>query len=421
MGFTITEKIFNNHCDGKTVKPGSILFAHIDLAMGTDATMPIAIKEFLKTGRKVFDPSKIVLVQDHFVPAKDIASSNYSREMRLFAREHGIENYFELGRGGICHHIVPDSGLCYPGDLIVGADSHTCTYGAFGSFATGVGSTDLAAAMATGKLWFKVPGSIKVVLTGKKNRYVQGKDIILKLISMLGVDGATYKALEFTGAGLKGLDMADRITMCNMAIEAGAKTGIFGVDEITADYFKKFEGGREVFRLKADEDAEYEQEIELCISDIEPLVAEPYLPSKVRPASALKGIEIDQAFIGSCTNGRIEDMRQAAMILANSRVHPRVRLIVIPGTQEILKTMAREGLVETFVASGATISSPTCGPCLGGHMGVLADNEVCIATSNRNFVGRMGSTSSRVFLANAAVVAASAVKGEICHPEVIEK
>ncbi len=419
MKCSITEKIFQSHAGGANVRTGSILFAGIDLAMGTDATMPLAIQEFNKIGRNVFDPAKIALVQDHFVPAKDIMTANYSLEMRKFAEQHRIKNYFELGRGGICHHIVPDEGLCYPGDLIVGADSHTCTYGAFGAFATGVGSTDLAAAMATGKLWFKIPAAIKVVLTGKKRAYVQGKDIILKLISILGVDGATYKALEFTGDGLADLDMSDRITICNMAIEAGGKTGIFEVDDITREYFKKFNNNKVVENLKTGEDSAYERVIELDISEIEPLVAEPFLPSNVRAASRVDSICINQAVLGSCTNGRIEDMQMAAGVLKGRKVHPRVRLIVIPGTQEILKQMIKENLLDAFVDAGAVISPPTCGPCLGGHMGILGDNEVCIASTNRNFVGRMGSTSSKVYLANPAVVAASAVRGEICHPEVL--
>lgn len=419
MKCSITEKIFQSHAGEANVRTGSILFAGIDLAMGTDATMPLAIQEFNKIGRDVFDPAKIALVQDHFVPAKDIMTANYSLEMRKFAEQHRIKNYFELGRGGICHHIVPDEGLCYPGDLIVGADSHTCTYGAFGAFATGVGSTDLAAAMATGKLWFKIPAAIKVVLTGKKRAYVQGKDIILKLISILGVDGATYKALEFTGDGLADLDMSDRITICNMAIEAGGKTGIFEVDDITREYFRKFNNNKVVENLKTGEDSAYEQIIELDISAIEPLVAEPFLPSNVRAVSRVDSICINQAVLGSCTNGRIEDMQMAAGVLKGRKVHPRVRLIVIPGTQEILKQMIKENLLDVFVDAGAVISPPTCGPCLGGHMGILGDNEVCIASTNRNFVGRMGSTSSKVYLANPAVVAASAVRGEICHPEVL--
>lgn len=418
MNSSITERIFQQHTKEKDIKVGSILFADVDLAVGTDATMPLAIKEFKATGKKVFNPEQIALVQDHFVPAKDIASANHSQEMRIFAREENIRNYFELGRGGICHHIVPDSGLCYPGDLIVGADSHTCTYGAFGAFATGVGSTDLAAVMATGKLWFRVPQAIKVVLYGRKREYVQGKDIILKLISMLGVDGATYKALEFTGEGLTDLDMSDRITICNMAIEAGGKTGIFEVDDVTIEYFERFQNKRMVQILKTGDDSAYEQVIGLDISLIEPLVAEPFLPSKVRPASEFKSLIIDQAVLGSCTNGRLEDMRMAARVLKGRHVHPGVRLIVIPGTQEILKSMIEEGLLNIFIDAGAMISPPTCGPCLGGHMGILGDNEVCISSSNRNFVGRMGSTSSKVYLANPAIVAASAVHGAICHPEV---
>ncbi len=417
MGFTMTEKIFKSHSGGKEVKPGDVLFADVDLGMGTDATMPLAIKEFRKIDKNIFDPCKIAVIQDHFVPAKDINSANNSLIMREFAKEMNISNYFELGRGGICHHVVPDEGLCYPGDLIIGADSHTCTYGAFGAFATGVGSTDLAFFMATGKLWFKVPGAIKVVLTGKKKPYVQGKDIILHLVSLLGVDGATYKVLEFTGDGVKGLDMADRITICNMAIEAGAKSGLFEVDDVTVDFYKGIENKREVQHLKIDEDAVYERVINIDISSIEPLVAEPFLPSNVKPVSEIKNVKIHQSFIGSCTNGRIEDMRMAAAILKDKTIHPDVRLIVIPGTQQIYKEMVKEGLMEIFLNSGAIMSPPTCGPCLGGHMGILGEHEVCIATSNRNFVGRMGATTSKVYLANPAIAAASAIKGEICSPE----
>ncbi|MBM7865948.1 homoaconitate hydratase family protein [Heliobacterium gestii] len=417
MGKTMAEKIFQAHNGGKEVKTGEIVFANVDLVMGTDATVPLAIGEFEKIGKAVFDPAKVVLVQDHFVPARDTNTANLSNQMRQFARKHGITHHVEVGRGGICHHYVPDSGLCNPGDLIIGADSHTTTYGAFGALGTGVGSTDFAAAMATGRLWFKVPPAIKVVLTGKKKKYVQGKDIILKLISMIGVDGAAYKSLEFTGPSLKHLDMADRITICNMAVEAGAKAGIFEVDDVTADYFKKYHKKKDILRLKADADAEYVQEIPISISDLEPLVAEPYLPSKVKGVKELQEIAVDQVFIGSCTNGRMEDMRQAAKILSKRRVHPDVRLIVIPGTYAILEEMAEEGIMETFIAAGASVQSPTCGPCCGGHTGILGDDEVCLSTSNRNFVGRMGSPSSRVYLANPAVAAASAVAGKIIHPE----
>jgi 3-isopropylmalate/(R)-2-methylmalate dehydratase large subunit len=379
--------------------------------------MPLAIQEFKKTGRALFDSNKIAVVQDHFVPAKDIATANYSLLVRSFVKDYGISNYFEVGRGGICHHILPDSGLCWPWDLVIGADSHTCTYGAFGTLATGVGSTDLAGVMATGKIWLKIPPIIKVVLTGKKQRFVQGKDIVLHLIALLGVAGASYKILEFTGDGIKELDISDRITISNMVIEAGAKTGIFEVDEVTMAFFKKLDRKRTTEPLQPDKDAEYEQTIAIDISEIEPLVAEPPLPSHVKKVKDLPVIAIDQAFIGSCTNGRLEDMRMAASVLKGRTIHPRVRMLVIPGTQEIFKQMANEGLTQIFIEAGGMVSFPTCGPCLGGHVGVLADNEVCISTSNRNFVGRMGSTSSKVYLSNPAVAAASAIKGHISHPQ----
>jgi 3-isopropylmalate/(R)-2-methylmalate dehydratase large subunit len=419
MDSTIAVRILRKKCNNHSAGIGDIVFAGVDRAMSPNGTMLLAIEAFNRIGRSLYDPDMLVIVQDHGIPAKDIATANQSRSVRMFAREHHIKNYFEIGRGGICHHIVPDSGLFRPGDLIVGSDSHTCTYGAFGAFGTGVGSTDLAAVMATGRLWFRIPSSVKVVLKGKKAKYVQGKDIILRLISILGVEGATYKVLEFTGESLLCLGISDRITICNMAVEAGAKSAIFEVDDITREYFSRFKDAGACPFLKVGPDNAYGQILELDLSTLVALVAQPFLPSNVKPAAELDGIFIDQAFIGSCTNGRIEDMRMAAGILKGKKVHPDVRLIIIPGTQEITKAMLREGLSEILVEAGAMIGPPTCGPCLGEHMGVLGDGEVCISTTNRNFVGRMGSTSSRVYLANPAVVAASAVKGRICSPEVI--
>lgn len=417
---TIAERILKKNCIGGRAETGDIILARVDKAMSPNGTMLLAMEAFKKIGRRLYDPDMLVIVQDHGIPAKDIAVANQTASVRKFAAEHNIKNYFEIGRGGICHHVVPDSGLFRPGDLIVGSDSHTCTYGAFGAFGTGVGSTDLAAVMATGHLWFKIPSSIKVVLTGKLGRYVQGKDIILKLISILGVEGAAYSVLEFTGEALPGLGISDRMTICNMAVEAGAKAAIFEVDEVTREYFSKFKDERAYPSLKVAADSAYSRVIELELSTLVPLVAQPFLPSNVRPAAELGGVLIDQAFIGSCTNGRIEDMRMAAEILKGRRVHPDVRLIIIPGTQEIIKQTVREGLFEIFINAGAIVGPPTCGPCLGEHMGVLGDGEVCVSTTNRNFVGRMGSTGSRVYLANPAVAAASAVKGKICSPEVLD-
>lgn len=417
MSKTITEKIFEEHL-GKPVHSGELVFVEVDKGMGTDATMPLAIQEFEKMGKPVHSPEKLVVIQDHFVPAKDILSANYSKIVREFSKKNKIENYYEIGKGGICHHIMLDEGICLPGSIIAGADSHTCTYGAVGAFATGVGSTDLAAFMATGKIWFKIPEVIKIVIEGEKKLYIQGKDIILNLIKLLGVAGATYKAIEFVDRSKKKLPMSDRITICNMAIECGAKTGIFEYDEITEQYYSQLNISiPKEKKYKAGEDKEYDRVIKLNLDELELSVAEPYLPSNVKAVSGLEKIHIDQAFIGSCTNGRIEDMRVAAGILKGKKIHEDVRMVVIPGTQKILSMMCQEGITDIFVEAGASVTSPTCGPCLGGHYGIIGVGEVCISTSNRNFVGRMGDVKGKVYLANPAVVAASAVKGYICVPE----
>ncbi|MDE7432252.1 MAG: 3-isopropylmalate dehydratase large subunit [Lachnospiraceae bacterium] len=417
MSSTITKKIFERHV-GKEVHDDELVFANVDRGMGTDATIPLAIQEFEKIGCEIFSKEKLVIIQDHFVPAKDIATANYSKIVRDFSVKNSIKNYFEVGKGGICHHVMMEYGLCKPGDLVVGADSHTCTYGAAGLFATGIGSTDLAAFMATGKLWFRIPKSIKVIFEGTKKRFVQGKDIILELIGEIGVSGASYRALEFVDNTTDKLTMSDRITICNMAIECGAKTGIFEYDEVTEDFYCDL--GIEIEKerkLKVGDDKEYEKVISINLDEIEPKVAMPFLPSNIKSVKDVGDIEIHQAFIGSCTNGRIEDMRMAAEVLKGNTVNKNVRLIVIPGTQNVLSAMAKEGLLEIFIQAGASVTSPTCGPCLGGHYGILANGEICISTSNRNFVGRMGDKTSMVYLANPAVVAASAVEGKICLPK----
>lgn len=414
---TITNKIFEKHI-GRTVYDGELVFSKVDVGMGTDATLPLAIQEFNKIGRKLFSRDKIVMIQDHFVPAKDISTANYSKTVREFAEDNGVENYYEIGKGGICHHVMLESGLCKAGDIVIGADSHTCTYGAASMFATGVGSTDLAAFMATGKLWFRIPKAIKVVFYGTKKKYVQGKDIVLDLIGRMGVSGANYRALEFVDNSMPKLTMSDRITICNMAIECGAKTGIFQYDNITEQYFNNMNIGiEEKQKLRAGDDSEYERVIYINLNEIDPKVALPFLPSNVKSVHHINTIEIHQAFIGSCTNGGIDDMRMAAEVLKGKKINSKVRLIVIPGSQGILKAMIREGILEIFIEAGASVTSPTCGPCLGGHYGILGKDEVCISTSNRNFVGRMGDKSSKVYLANPAVVAASAIEGKICAPE----
>jgi len=417
MGMTITEKILAAHADLKEVHPGMLINARVDVALGHDVTAPIAIEEFKKAGgRKVFDRGRVVLVADHFTPNKDIKSAQQVKIMRDFAKEHKLGHYYEGGKAGVCHVLLPEQGIALPGDLIIGADSHTCTYGALGAFATGVGSTDLAAAMLTGELWFRVPETLKVVLTGKLNKWVSGKDLILYIIGRIGVDGATYQAMEFTGDTVDNLTMADRLTMANMVIEAGAKNGVFTPDAVTEEYVK-YRAERDYTFYASDPDARYARVLEIDVGKIEPQVAFPHLPANVRPLSKVGSIKIDQVFIGSCTNGRIEDLRLAAGLLKGREVAPFVRLIVIPTTPEIYRTAMSEGLFDIFLSTGAVISPPTCGACLGGHMGILADGERAVATTNRNFVGRMGHPGSEVYLANPAVAAASAILGRIAGPD----
>ncbi len=417
MGMTITEKILCAHTELKEVRPGMLINAKLDIALGNDITAPIAIAEFKKTGAKrVFDKDKVVLVPDHFTPNKDISSAEQSKILRDFAREQSLAHYYEVGEVGVEHALLPEQGVVLPGDVIIGADSHTCTYGALGAFATGMGSTDLAAAMLTGEAWFKVPESIKVVFHGALQRWVSGKDLILYLIGLIGVDGALYQALEFTGETVAALTMADRLTIANMVIEAGAKNGIFAPDEITTAYVEK-RAKRPYKFYASDPDAQYCRVINIDVSAIEPQVAFPHLPSNVRGISRAGEVKIDQVVIGSCTNGRIEDLRVAAGILKGRRVAPYVRLIVIPATQEIYRQAMQEGLLEIFLDAKAAVSTPTCGPCLGGYMGILAKGERAVATTNRNFVGRMGHTGSEVYLSNPAVAAASAVLGRLAGPE----
>ncbi len=417
MGMTIAEKILAAKCGRDTVKPGEIVMAEVDIALANDVTAPLAIKAFEEIGKEdVFDRQRIALVPDHFTPNKDIKAAQQCKIMREFAKKYGIVHYFEIGKMGVEHALLPEQGIVVPGDLVIGADSHTCTYGALGAFATGVGSTDLGAVMATGQIWLRVPASIKFVLKGKKRRFVTGKDIILHIIGLIGVDGARYKAMEFVGETLGELCMDERFTICNMAIEAGGKTGIIPADDITKAYVEE-RAKRPPVYFYSDEDADYENVYEIDVSELEPVVALPHLPENVKPVREVKNVKIDQAFIGSCTNGRITDLRQAAEVLKGKKVHPDVRLIIIPATQEIYWQAMREGLFDIFLEAGAAISTPTCGPCLGGHMGVLAEGERAVATTNRNFVGRMGHPKSEVYLSNPYVAAASAVAGEIVHPE----
>jgi 3-isopropylmalate/(R)-2-methylmalate dehydratase large subunit len=417
MGMTITEKILAEHGSLKEVHPGMLINARVDIALGHDVTAPIAIGEFKKAGgHKVFDRNKVVLVADHFTPNKDIQSAQQVKIMRDFAKEHKISHYFEGGDAGVCHVLLPEQGIALPGDLIIGADSHTCTYGALGAFATGVGSSDFAAAMLTGELWFKVPETIKIVFHGKLNKWVSGKDLILYVIGQIGVDGANYKAMEFAGETLGELTMADRFTMANMVIEAGAKNGIFVPDETTREYVQ-YRAEREYTFHESDPDANYASVLEVDVSKIEPQVAFPPLPSNVRGLSKVGSIKVDQVFIGSCTNGRIEDLRLAAQLLKGKQVAPYVRLIIIPTTPDVYRTAMSEGLFDIFLDAKAIISPPTCGPCLGGHMGILADGERAVATTNRNFIGRMGHPGSEVYLANPAVAAATAILGRIAGPE----
>ena len=416
---TLAEKILAAHADRKKVSPGEFINVRIDLILANDVTAPIAIREFHRLGvNKVFDPKKVVMVPDHFMPSKDVASAEQAKVMREFAHEQGII-YFEVGQMGIEHVLLPEQGLVLPGDVVIGADSHTCTYGALGAFATGMGSTDIAAAMATGDIWMKVPPTIKLVYHGSPGEWVGGKDLILYTIGNIGVDGALYSAIKFTGEAIDTLSMDGRFTMANMAIEAGAKTGIFRVDNKTQLYIKS-RAQRPYAVYEPDGDAEYSQVIEYDVSGIEPQVALPHSPANTRPISQVGYIEINQAVIGSCTNGRLDDLRLAARILKGRKVHPEVRCIIIPGSQQVYLDALSMGLIEAFIKAGAVVSTPTCGPCLGGHMGVLAAGERCISTTNRNFVGRMGSPKSEVYLSNPAVAAASAVMGRITSPEEVK-
>ena len=414
---TITEKILAVHAGKRHVVPGELLDVRIDLALGNDITAPLAIQAFKEIGAKrVFHRDRVVLVPDHFTPAKDILSAEQCKVLREFAKAHRLTHFFEIGEAGIEHILLPEKGLVLPGELVIGADSHTCTYGALGAFSTGVGSTDLAAVMATGRLWLKVPESLKLIYHGKINPWVSGKDLILFTIGDIGVDGALYQAMEFCGETMRSLSMASRFTMANMAIEAGGKNGIFGPDEITFEYVKpRAKRPYQVYR--SDPEARYVEEREYDVSKIHPQVALPHIPSNVKDVREVGKIEIDQVVIGSCTNGHLDDLRVAAKILKGKKVAPSLRLIIIPATQEIYRQSLKEGLFEIFLSAGAVVSPPTCGPCLGGHMGVLAEGERALATTNRNFRGRMGHAGSEVYLASPAVAAASAIKGRICHPE----
>lgn len=416
-GMTISEKILAAHCGKDRVYPGDLIYARLDLILANDITAPIAIKEFQKIGaRDVFDRQRIAFIPDHFTPQKDIKAAEQCKLLRDFSRHYNLGLYFEVGRMGIEHALLPEQGLVVPGDLVIGADSHTCTYGALGAFATGVGSTDVAAAMATGECWFKVPESMKFIFYGGLKKWVGGKDLILHVIGDIGVDGALYRAMEFEGETIRSLPMHGRLTMCNMAIEAGGKTGIIVPDEITEEYVRQ-RAKRPYKFYTSDPDASYVETREYDASKIEPLVACPHLPSNIKPARELTHITINQVVIGSCTNGRLEDLREAAMVIKGRKVHPDVRMIVIPATQQIYKEAMKEGLLEIFIEAEAVVSTPTCGPCLGGHMGILAKGERALATTNRNFVGRMGHPESEVYLSNPAVAAASAVLGRIGLPE----
>lgn len=420
MAQTITEKIFSEHV-GKEVYAGEIIRCNIDMVIGNDITTPISIKAFEDSGAtKLANPDGFSIVLDHFIPAKDIASANQARISRDFAKKHNLKNFFDEKDMGIEHALLPEKGLIVPGDVIIGADSHTCTHGALGAFSTGMGSTDLAFAMVTGGNWFKVPESIKVNLSGKPGKYTTGKDIILEIIRMIGVDGALYRTLEFTGSTIEHLSMDDRFSMCNMAIEAGAKSGIVAYDEITKEFLSDKNLAREPKIHYSDADASYVEILEIDVAKLEPVIAYPFLPSNGHSVTqAVKDkIKIDQAFIGSCTNGRLSDLKVAAEILKGKKVHPDVRLIVTPGTQMILREANKLGYIDIIVDAGGVVSNPTCGACLGGYMGILGDNEVAIATTNRNFVGRMGSRSSKVYLANSAVAAISAIEGYISDPRI---
>ncbi len=417
MGMTMTQKILAAHAGLETVKAGQLIEAKLDLVLGNDVTTPVAIHEFNKIGiSDVFDKQKIAIVPDHFTPNKDIKSAEHCKLVREFAKEKQIENYFEVGQMGIEHCLLPEKGLVVPGDVVIGADSHTCTYGALGAFSTGVGSTDMAVGMARGVAWFKVPEALQFVLTGKPAKWVSGKDIILHIIGMIGVDGALYKSMEFVGDGLQHLSMDDRFTIANMAIEAGGKNGIFPVDDKTLAYVKAHATKQHAV-FEADQDAEYEAVYTIDLSTLRPTVAFPHLPENTRTIDEVGDIKIDQVVIGSCTNGRMEDLRIAASIIRGKKVADGLRVIVFPGTQKIYLEALEEGIIKDFVEAGAVFSTPTCGPCLGGHMGILAKGERALATTNRNFVGRMGHPESEVYLASPAVAAASALTGKITSPE----
>ena len=417
MGMTMTQKILADHAGLDSIKAGDLIKAKVDLVLGNDITTPIAIKEFKNMGlSQVFDKKKIAIVPDHFTPNKDINSAEQCKFVREFSRKMDIENYFEIGEMGIEHALIPEKGLVVAGDVAIGADSHTCTYGALGAFSTGIGSTDMAAAMATGEAWFKVPGAIKFILEGKPGEWVSGKDIILYIIGKIGVDGALYKSIEFIGKGLQYLSMDDRFTMANMAIEAGAKNGIFQVDEKTIKYMDDH-SKRQYKLYESDDNAEYSKICNIALSEIRPIIAFPHLPSNTKAIDEINDIKIDQSVIGSCTNGRLEDMRIAAKVLKGNKVNKNVRLIIIPATQKIYLDALKEGLIEIFIKAGAVVSTPTCGPCLGGYMGVLAEGERAISTTNRNFVGRMGHPKSEVYLSSPAIAAASAITGKISSPQ----
>ncbi|MDD6083448.1 MAG: 3-isopropylmalate dehydratase large subunit [Oscillospiraceae bacterium] len=419
MGMTMTQKILAAHAGLDSVESGQLILVNLDLVLGNDITSPVAIREFNKLGKdNVFDKDKVTMVMDHFAPNKDIKAAEQCKMCRDFCGEKSVTNFFDVGQMGIEHALLPEKGLVVSGDAVIGADSHTCTYGALGAFSTGVGSTDMACGMAIGKAWFKVPEAIKFVLKGKFNKYVSGKDLILHIIGMIGVDGALYKSMEFTGEGLKSLSMDDRLCIANMAIEAGAKNGIFEVDDITLKYVAEHSDRKPVI-YKADDDAKYERVIEIDLSEVKSTVAFPHLPENARTFDQIDDVRIDQVVIGSCTNGRLEDLIAAAEILKGRKVAGHVRTIVIPATQKIYLEAMEMGLLKTFIEAGAVVSTPTCGPCLGGHMGILAKGERSVATTNRNFVGRMGHPESEVYLASPAVAAASAVAGKLADPAVI--
>ena len=419
MGMTMTQKILADHAGVKEVHAGELIEANVDIVMANDITGPMALPIFKQMADKVFDKDKVVLVPDHFTPNKDIKSAENSKAIREFSREQGLTHHMEQGKCGVEHAILPESGIVVAGDAVIGADSHTCTYGAIGAFSTGVGTTDIATGMATGQLWFKVPSAIKFNLHGKLPQYVSGKDVILHIIGRIGVDGALYKSMEFTGEGVKELSMADRFTICNMAIEAGAKNGIFPVDEAAIEYLDKH-AKREYKIYEADSNAEYEEVVDVDLSAIRPTVAFPHLPGNAKTVDEIEAMDkiyIDQVVIGSCTNGRMEDLRKAAAILKGKKVADNVRVMVVPATQKIYLQCILEGILETFVEAGCAVNTPSCGPCMGGHMGVLAKGEKCVSTTNRNFVGRMGDVESLIYLASPETAAASAIAGYIANPE----